>query len=53
LLVAVLTAVCLLRLYNDAVLAAFWPSVGAIVAVLLGAMYQSARLVLKLRRRDA
>ena len=45
-LVALLTAVCLLQLGNIAKLAAFWPFFGAIVALLLGAMYQFVRLVL-------
>jgi len=45
-LFALLTAVCLLQLYNLATLAAFWPFFGAIVALLLGAMYQFVRLVL-------
>lgn len=51
-LVAILTVVCLLQLYNVAILAVFWPFFGAIVALLLGAMYQFVRLVLTPRRRD-
>lgn len=49
-LVITLTAVCLLQLLNLATLAAFWPFFGAIVALLLGAMYQFVRLVLSPRR---
>lgn len=45
-LIAILTAVCLLQLCNLVALAAFWPFFGAIVALLLGAMYQFVRLVL-------
>jgi hypothetical protein len=49
-LVTILTAVCLLQLCNLTTLAAFWPFFGAIVALLLGAMYQFVRLVLSPRR---
>ena len=49
-LFAFLTVVCLLQLYNLATLAAFWPFFGAIVAQLLGAMYQFVRLVLSPQR---
>ena len=49
-LVTLLTAVCLLQFFNLATLAAFWPFFGAIVALLLGAMYQFVRLVLSPRR---
>ena len=45
-LLALLAIVCLLQLGNVATLAAFWPFFGAIVALLLGAMYQFVRLVL-------
>jgi hypothetical protein len=45
-LVAFLTIVCLLQVWNVARLGAFWPFFGAIVAQLLGAMYQFVRLVL-------
>ena len=48
-LVALLTAVILLQLCNLVTLAAFWPFFGAIVALLLGAMYQFVRLVLSPR----
>lgn len=49
LLIATLSAVCALQLLNVALLAAFWPFFGAIVAQLLGAMYQFVRLVLSPR----
>jgi len=52
-LVAILTAVCLLQLCNVATVAAFWPFFGAIVAQLLGAMYQFVRLVLSPQRAEA
>jgi hypothetical protein len=45
-LFALLTAVSLLQLCNVTTLAAFWPFFGAIVSLLLGAMYQFVRLVL-------
>ena len=49
-LVILLTTVCLLQVWNFATLAAFWPFFGAIVAQLLGAMYQFVRLVQSPRR---
>jgi hypothetical protein len=49
-LVTLLTALCLLQLCNLAALAAFWPFFAAIIALLLGAMYQFVRLVLSQRR---
>jgi hypothetical protein len=49
-LFTILTAVCLMQLYNLATLAAFWPFFGTIVALLLGAMYQFVRLVLSPRQ---
>jgi ABC-type glycerol-3-phosphate transport system permease component len=49
-LFAILMAVCVLQLCNLATLAAFWPFFGALVAQLLGAMYQFVRLVLSPRR---
>lgn len=52
-LFALLTAVCLLQLWNVAIMAAFWPFFGAIVALLLGAMYQFVRLVLTPQKRGA
>ena len=48
-LVIFLAAVCLLQAWNLAALGAFWPFFGAIVAQLLGAMYQYVRLVLSPR----
>jgi hypothetical protein len=45
-LVALLTAVCLLQLWNVTMAGYFWPFFAAIVALLLGAMYQFVRLVL-------
>jgi hypothetical protein len=51
-LITILMAVCLLQLCNLAILAAFWPFFGAIVALLLGAMYQFVRLVLSPRRPE-
>jgi len=49
-LFALLAIVCVLQLYNVAILAAFWPFFCAIVALLLGAMYQFVRLVLTPRQ---
>lgn len=49
-LVILLTTVCLLQVWNLAKLAAFWPFFGAIVAQLLGAMYQFVRLALSPRQ---
>lgn len=49
-LLSFLLAMCLLQAYNAAVLAAFWPFYGAIVAHLLGATYQFVRLVLSPRQ---
>ena len=48
-LFTILTVVCLLQLFNVAILAAFWPFFGSIVALLFGAMYQFVRLVLSPR----
>jgi hypothetical protein len=45
-LFALLIAVCLLQPLNVVMLVSFWPFFGAIVAPLLGAMYQFMRLVL-------
>jgi hypothetical protein len=52
LLLSVLIAVSFLQLWNIAALGAFWPFFGAIVALLLGAMYQFVRLVLTPLRRE-
>jgi hypothetical protein len=51
-LVSILSAVCLLQVFNVATLAVFWPYFGAIVGLLLGAMYQFVRLVLSTRRPE-
>lgn len=45
-LAGALVLVCALQLYNVVALASFWPFFCAIVALLLGAMYQFVRLVL-------
>jgi hypothetical protein len=45
-LFALLAALCLLQIANFVALAVFWPFFGAVVAMLLGAMYQFVRLVL-------
>jgi hypothetical protein len=45
-LFALLTALCLLQLYNVTMLATFWPFFAANITLLLGAMYQFVRLVL-------
>jgi hypothetical protein len=50
-LVILLVAVCLLQFLNVFRLAAFWPFFGAILALLLGAMYQFVRLVLTPQKR--
>ncbi len=52
-LFCLLIVVCLLQILNIAVLDAFWPYFGAIVALLLGAMYQFVRLVLIPQQPDA
>lgn len=52
-LFVLLTAVCILQFWNAAMLGAFWPFFGAIVALLLGAMYQFVRLVLTPQQPDA
>ena len=52
-LFVLLTAVCILQVWNAAMLGAFWPFFGAIVALLLGAMYQFVRLVLTPQQPDA
>ncbi len=45
-LLSLLLGVCALQIFNTAMLGVFWPYFGAIVALLLGAMYQFVRLVL-------
>jgi hypothetical protein len=52
-LLALLIAVCLLQILNVTVLASFWPFFSAIVAPLLGAMYQFMRLVLIPQQPDS
>lgn len=46
-LVAILFAVFLLQVWNAAVESAFWPFFGAILALIIGAVFQFVRLVLK------
>ncbi|MCC7309599.1 MAG: hypothetical protein IT173_18710 [Acidobacteria bacterium] len=50
-LVSVLIAVCLLQLWNAIVGSAFWPYFSAILALIIGAVFQFVRLVLKPQRR--
>jgi hypothetical protein len=52
-LIALLTAVFLLQLWNVATLAVFWPFFVAIIALLLGSMYQFVRLVLSTKQPSA
>lgn len=47
-----LLAICLLQLWNAAVGSAFWPFLAAIMALILGAAYQFARLVLTSHRPE-
>jgi len=49
-LVVLLAVVCLVQVWNLAILASFWPFFAAIVAQLLGAMYQFFRLVMSPRQ---
>lgn len=51
-LFVLLAAICILQLWNVATSGAFWPFFGAILLLLLGAMYQFVRLVLKPKRPD-
>lgn len=46
-LVSALIAVCLLQFWNAAFGSAFWPYFTAILALIIGAVFQFARLVLK------
>ena len=46
-LLGVLIAVSILQLFNAISIAAFWPFYGAILALILGAVYQFIRLVLR------
>lgn len=50
-LLSILVAVCLLQVWNAAVGSAFWPYFGAILALIIGALFQFVRLVLKPQRR--
>lgn len=49
-LVSVLIAVCILQIWNAALGSAFWPFFGAILALIIGAVFQFVRLVLKPQR---
>lgn len=49
-LVSALIAVCLLQVWNAAFGSAFWPFFGAIMALIIGAVFQFVRLVLKPQR---
>jgi hypothetical protein len=46
-LLGMLVAVCVLQLWNVTSATAFWPFYGAILALILGAIYQFIRLVLR------
>jgi hypothetical protein len=52
-LFGILLAVCLLQLWNAAVRAAFWPFFASILALIIGAIFQFARLVLTSHRPAA
>lgn len=49
-LVSVLIAVCLLQVWNATFGSAFWPFFGAILVLIIGAVFQFVRLVLKPQR---
>ncbi len=51
-LVSILIAVCLLQIWNAALGSAFWPFFGAILALIIGAVFQFVRLVLKPQMPD-
>lgn len=51
-LLVVLLAICLLQIWNAALGSAFWPFFGAILALIVGAVFQFVRLVLKPQRFD-
>lgn len=51
-LVFTLIAVCLLQIWNTALGVAFWPFFGAIIALIIGAVFQFVRLVLTPQRND-
>jgi hypothetical protein len=52
-LVSILIAVCLLQIWNLVFGSAFWPFFAAILALILGAIFQFARLVLTSHRPQA
>jgi len=49
-LLSTLMAICLLQIWNAAIGSAFWPFFGAILALIIGAIFQFVRLVLKPQR---
>lgn len=49
-LISVLIVVCLLQVWNAAIGSAFWPFFAAILALIIGAVFQFVRLVLKPQR---
>jgi hypothetical protein len=51
-LVFILIAVCLLQLWNAAIGSVFWPFFAAILSLVIGALFQFVRLVLKPQRPD-
>ena len=52
-LLGVLIAICLLQIWNAAFETEFWPFFAAILALILGAIFQFARLVLTSHRPPA
>ena len=52
-LFSILVGVCLLQVWNATVGSAFWPYFGAILALIIGAIFQFVRLVLKPQRLKA
>ena len=52
-LVTVLIGICLLQVWNAAFGSEFWPFFAAILALILGAIFQFARLVLTSHRPPA
>lgn len=51
-LVSVLIAICLLQVWNAAVGSAFWPFFAAILSLIVGAIFQFVRLVLRPQRPE-
>ncbi len=49
-LFSVLISICLLQVWNTVTGSAFWPYFGAILALIIGAVFQFVRLVLKPQR---